>query len=84
MPWLKSYATAPFPEVMVGNFEAGWPRFLEVLGSELSPALFDFGERFPSMVPWFCDSSPARHAPSSMATYGWTNCSSPSAATTHR
>jgi hypothetical protein len=55
MPWLKTYATEPFPERVASNFEAAWPRFVEIVGSDLSPAMRAFGERFPSMVPWFCD-----------------------------
>ncbi len=54
LPWLKSYATPPFPAVVAANFEAGWPQFLDVLGADLSPALMAFGERFPSLVPWYC------------------------------
>ncbi|MDT5339902.1 MAG: hypothetical protein QOD90_5407 [Mycobacterium sp.] len=55
MPWLKMYRSPPFPERISRNFEAGWPRFLEVVGSDLSPAMLEFGERFPAMVPWFCN-----------------------------
>ena len=55
VPWLKPYSTPPFPSVAASNFEAGWPQFLEVVGSDLSPALRDFGQRFPSLVPWYCD-----------------------------
>ena len=53
LPWLKTYATPPFPAVLAGNFEAAWPRFLEVVGADLSPPLHAFGERFPSLVGWF-------------------------------
>ena len=55
MAWLKTYATAKFPARIADNFEAGWPRFVKLVGADLSPAMRDFGERFPSMVPWFCD-----------------------------
>jgi hypothetical protein len=55
LPWLKSYSTPPFSSVMVDNFEAAWPRFIEGVGAELSPEMRDFGGRFPSMVPWFLD-----------------------------
>lgn len=55
MPWLKTYADAPFPARLAANFEAGWPRFVDIVGSALSPAMREFGARFPSMVPWFCD-----------------------------
>jgi hypothetical protein len=55
LPWLKNYSTAPFPAGVVANFEAAWPRFIELIGADLSPELRAFGERFPSMVPWFLD-----------------------------
>lgn len=55
LPWLKTYRTPPFPAAVAANFEAAWPRFLEGVGTELSPALRAFGERFPSLVPWYCD-----------------------------
>jgi hypothetical protein len=55
LPWLKAYSNPPFPSVMVANFEAAWPRFIEGVGAEISAELRDFGERFPSMVPWFLD-----------------------------
>lgn len=55
LPWLKPYCAAPFPAILARNFEAAWPRFLDELGSSLSPALRGFGDRFASLVPWFCD-----------------------------
>jgi hypothetical protein len=55
LPWLNTYATPPFPAGVISNFEAAWPRFLEGIGSDLSPAMLAFGERFTSMVPWFCE-----------------------------
>ncbi len=53
LPWLKTFATPPTPARMAGNFEAAWPRFLNGVGADLSPALRGFGERFPALVPWF-------------------------------
>ncbi|WP_234817676.1 ecdysteroid 22-kinase family protein [Mycolicibacterium sphagni] len=53
LPWLSSYRTPPFPAVLAGNFEAAWPRFLDRLGADLSPEMRVFGERFPSLVPWY-------------------------------
>jgi hypothetical protein len=53
LPWLKTFSTPPFPAVLAGNFEAAWPPFLAGVGSDLSPALLAFGERFPALVPWF-------------------------------
>jgi Ecdysteroid kinase-like family len=54
LPWLKTRATPPFPKFSISNFEAAWPPFIEIVGGDLSPALHAFGERFPSMIPWFC------------------------------
>jgi len=55
LPWLKTYSSPPFPAVIAGNFELAWPHFLDGIGAELSPELHAFGERFASLVPWFCD-----------------------------
>lgn len=55
LPWLKPYTTPPWPAVICGNYEAAWPKFRERLGSELSPTMLDFGERFPSLLPWFIE-----------------------------
>jgi hypothetical protein len=55
LAWLKTHATPPYPGVSISNFEAAWPPFIEGVGADLSPALRAFGERFPSMMPWFCD-----------------------------
>jgi hypothetical protein len=53
LPWLKTFSTPPFSAALAGNFQAAWPRFLEGVGADLSPELRAFGERFPSLVPWF-------------------------------
>jgi hypothetical protein len=55
LSWLKTYSTAPFPAAIASNVEAAWPRFVQGVGAELSPALRAFGERLPSLVPWYCD-----------------------------
>jgi len=55
IPWLKPYTSPPFPETLAGNFATGWPRFLEVAGGDLSAELLEFGERFPSLVPWYLE-----------------------------
>jgi hypothetical protein len=52
---LKTRATPPFPKFSISNYEAAWPPFVEGVGADLSPALRAFGERFPSMIQWFCD-----------------------------
>jgi hypothetical protein len=55
-PWLGSYTTVPaFAETVAGSFGTGWPRFLEVVGGDLSPELRAFGRRFPSLVPWYLE-----------------------------
>jgi hypothetical protein len=53
VPWLTPYSDPPFPGVAIGNFAAAWPVFLERVGSDLSPALREYGERLPSLMPWF-------------------------------
>jgi hypothetical protein len=55
LSWMSSYRKPPFPAVLAGNFEAAWPRFLERVGADLSPEMLLFGERFPSLVPWYLD-----------------------------
>jgi hypothetical protein len=53
LPWLKPFSTPAFSAALAGNIEAAWPRFLERVGADLSPALRLFGERLPALVPWF-------------------------------
>lgn len=53
LPWLKAYVGPPMPAIMSNNFAAAWPRFLEMAGGDLSPEMLTFGERFPSLVPWY-------------------------------
>lgn len=53
MPWLKSYNTPPYPDVVAANFEASWRVVIDRFGDELSPAIRAFGARFPSLVGWF-------------------------------
>lgn len=53
LTWLGSYSEPPFPESTIGNYKAGWPVFVERLGYDLSPEMLEFGERFPSLMPWF-------------------------------
>jgi Phosphotransferase enzyme family len=55
LPWLKTRDTPPFPGFTISNYEAAWPPFIEGVGADLSPALRSFGERLPSLVPWFCE-----------------------------
>ncbi len=55
LSWLKPFNDPPFTAAIAGNYEAAWPKFVELLGSELSPAMREHGERFLSLVPWFLD-----------------------------
>ncbi|WP_163698518.1 hypothetical protein [Mycolicibacterium sarraceniae] len=41
--------------MLAGTFEAAWPRFLDRISADLSPEIRGFGERFPSLVPWYLD-----------------------------
>lgn len=53
--WLKTFTAPPFTEVIVANYHAAWPKFLELMGSELSAEVFAYGERFASLMPWFIE-----------------------------
>lgn len=54
LPWLRTFDSDPVPAVVARNFEAAWPTVIDGLGAALSPAIRDFGERFPSLVGWYC------------------------------
>lgn len=53
LPWLKTFGAPPFSTALIGNFEAAWPRCLERVGADLSPAMRIFGDRFAALMPWF-------------------------------
>lgn len=53
--WLKPYSVAPMPAILARNFATAWPRFLDSMGDGLSPQLRAFGERFPTLVPWYLE-----------------------------
>jgi hypothetical protein len=53
--WLKPYNDPVFTAVIISNYKAAWARLLEHLGSDLSPAVRDYGERFVTLMPWFLD-----------------------------
>jgi hypothetical protein len=53
LSWLTPYSTPAFAAVAIDNYEAGWPVFLERVGSDLSPAMLDYGANLPSLIPWF-------------------------------
>ncbi|OBG22970.1 phosphotransferase [Mycolicibacterium celeriflavum] len=50
--WLKALSTPPFPAVIVDNYRAAWPKFVELMGSDLSPLMRAYGERLPALMPW--------------------------------
>ena len=52
VPFLKSYSAPPFSTVVIGTYEAAWPVFVERVGYDMSPAIRDYGERLPSLMPW--------------------------------
>jgi hypothetical protein len=51
--WLTPISEPPMSDVVATNYKAAWPIFLERVGSDMSPAMRDFGERLPSLMPWF-------------------------------
>lgn len=53
LPWLTVYANPPFPQVIMSNYHAAWPKCVERVGSELSSAVRDYGDRFARLMPWF-------------------------------
>jgi hypothetical protein len=55
LPWLMNYKSPPFVAAITDNYRAAWPKLLDRVGSDLSPAARDFGERFLSMIPWFLE-----------------------------
>ena len=55
LQWLKPYSAPSFISGVIENYEAAWPTFIDLLGSDMSSAMRDFGERLPSLLPWFTD-----------------------------
>ena len=53
LPWLSTYNTPPFPTSTIANVQHSWPRFLEHFGDRMSPAMRHFGDRLPSLIPWY-------------------------------
>lgn len=53
--WLKAFTAPPFTDVIVANYDAAWPKFLDLMGTELSPEIRGYGERFASLMPWFIE-----------------------------
>jgi hypothetical protein len=53
LTWLTPFSEPPMSDVVAANYKAAWPVFLERVGSDMSPAMRDFGERLPSLMPWF-------------------------------
>ena len=59
MPWVKSYADPPYPQVIAGMFKQAWPEALKVLGDHVPARYLAFGERFVDLVPWFMEGTTA-------------------------
>lgn len=60
--WLNSYTTPSFIDVVIANYKSAWPKFVDLMGSDLSPAMREYGERFASLMPWFiCELSREPH-----------------------
>jgi hypothetical protein len=53
LPWLKTFDTEPFPSAVADSYSAAWPVFVERVGYDMSPTMRDFGERIPSLIPWY-------------------------------
>jgi hypothetical protein len=53
LTWLHAYNTEPFSTVVADAYAAAWPGFVERVGYDMSAALRAFGERMPSLMPWF-------------------------------
>ncbi|MGV0851536.1 phosphotransferase family protein [Mycolicibacterium phlei] len=55
LTWLAPLNVSPLYDIVTTNYKSAWPRFLELLGADLSPAMRDFGERLASSSRWFAD-----------------------------
>lgn len=53
--WLPSYSDPPYPQVIEGMYKQSWPKAQEVFGDHLTPHIAEFGERYPSLVPFFME-----------------------------
>ncbi len=53
--WLPLYSDPPYPQVIHGMYLQSWPKAVEVFGDHLSPAFKEYGERYPSLVPFFME-----------------------------
>jgi hypothetical protein len=55
LQWLTTYNTAPWPALTASNYDAAWPKFVELMGSNVSPAMQDYGARLSSLIPRFLE-----------------------------
>ncbi|EKF24161.1 phosphotransferase enzyme family protein [Mycolicibacterium hassiacum DSM 44199] len=53
LPWLKCLTDPTICDALQRNYASGYPVFVEIAGSELSPRVRDFADRFASLIPWF-------------------------------
>jgi Ecdysteroid kinase-like family len=51
--WLTSLNEPPMTDVVINNYSAAWPVFMERVGSDMPSEMIAFGERLPSLMPWF-------------------------------
>jgi ecdysteroid kinase len=55
MPWVRSYADPPYPQVLAAMFKQAWPEAVKVIGSRLPARYVEFGDRFAELLPWFME-----------------------------
>jgi hypothetical protein len=55
LDWLTSANVPPLFDVVADNYKAALPKFLQRLGSDMSPEILDFAQRFPSRMQWYLD-----------------------------
>jgi hypothetical protein len=55
LPWLMEYNSPSFIASITENYAAAWAKFQHRVGSDLSPVMRNFGNRFQSSIPWFLD-----------------------------
>jgi hypothetical protein len=55
LPWIKSYVTPPYPQIIAATFAQSWPVALDIVGQHLPGDVKAFGDRFADLVPWFLE-----------------------------
>jgi hypothetical protein len=54
-PYVRPLNESPFPEAVSMSYDGAWPVALETYGSMMSDEIREFGARYSSLFPWFCD-----------------------------